>query len=102
MKLLQVALAAAILALSALIVFAIADGSFSQAGRWLTSEPWGLVTLADLYFGFVLSALVIWFFESRRLVALIWILPIPFLGNIWAALWFLVRLPHLRQRLAAR
>lgn len=102
MRVLQILLAAAALAFAGLIVFAIADGSFSEAGTWLTSEPWGLVTLADLYLGFVLSALVIWWFERRLPVALLWVLPIPFLGNVWTAIWFVFRLPHLRDRLARR
>ncbi|WP_422372599.1 hypothetical protein [Hoeflea sp.] len=102
MRALQILLAAAALAFAGLIVFAIADGSFSAAGAWLTSEPWGLVTLADLYLGFMLSALVIWWFERQLPLALLWIVPIPFLGNVWTAIWFVYRLPHLRERLARR
>ncbi|MBU4531196.1 MAG: hypothetical protein KUA43_13620 [Hoeflea sp.] len=102
MKLLQAVIAAATLGLGALIIIAVADGSFYEAGSWLFSEPWGLVTLADLYLGFLLSALIIWFFEPRPLKALIWILPIPILGNLWTAVWFVIRLPHLRERMARR
>lgn len=80
------------------IVWAMAIGDFSAAGTWLTTDPWGIVTLADLYFGFVLSALVIAGFE-RRWPAVFWILPIPFLGNVWTVIWFVVRLPELMRRL---
>ena len=102
MKVLQAVIAAAALGFAALIIIAVADGSFSEAGSWLISEPWGLVTLADLYLGFLLSAVVIWFFEARTLHALLWILPIPVLGNVWTAVWFVMRLPHLRERMARR
>lgn len=102
MKVLQAAIAMAALGFAALIFIAIADGSFTEAGSWLLSEPWGLVTLADLYLGFLLSAVVIWYFERRPLKALIWILPIPLLGNVWTALWFIIRLPHLRERMTRR
>ena len=102
MKILRISIAIMALGLAGLIVVAVADGSFSEAGRWLTSEPWGLVTLADLYLGFVLAAIVIWLCEARPLTALVWILPIPVLGNVWTVLWFLIRLPHLRERLARR
>ncbi len=102
MRLLQLVLAVLALGFAGLIAYAIADGSFSQAGSWLISQPWGQVTLADLYLGFVLSALVIWWFERRLVVALFWILPIPFLGNVWTAIWFILRLPLLRERLARR
>ena len=64
MKLLQAVIAAATFGLGALIIIAMTDGSFSRAGSWLLSEPWGLVTLVDLYLGFLLSAAVIWFFRT--------------------------------------
>ena len=102
MKLLQAIIAAATFGLGVLIIIAVADRSFLEAGNWLFSEPWGLVTLADLYLGFLLSALIIWFFEPRTVNALIWILPIPVLGNLWTAVWFIIRLPHLRERMARR
>lgn len=102
MKLLQAVIAAATLGLGALIIIAVTDGSFFEAGNWLLSEPWGLVTLADLYLGFLLSAAIIGFFETRTLNALLWILPIPILGNLWTAVWFIIRLPHLRERMARR
>jgi hypothetical protein len=56
MRALQFVLAVLALGFAGLIVYAIADGSFSQAGAWLISQPWGQVTLADLYLGFVLGA----------------------------------------------
>ncbi len=82
------------------IAWAVAVGDFSAAGTWLTTDPWGIVTLADLYFGFVLSALVIAGFE-RHWRAVLWILPIPILGNVWTVIWFIVRLPELLRRLGS-
>ncbi len=90
------------IAFAILIVWAIGTDSFSQAGAWLVSQPWGLVTLADLYFGFFLCAVVIWCFEENPGMRLLWILPIPFLGNVWTALWFIIRLPQIFRRLGAR
>ena len=49
----------AALAFAALIVWAAKAGDFSGAGTWLTSHPWGIVTLIDLYIGFAISAVVI-------------------------------------------
>lgn len=102
MRLFQIGLAAMGLGFAALIIYAIVDGSFFEAGSWLTSEPWGMVTLADLYLGFVLSASVIWWFERTPIKRLLWILPIPFLGNVWTVIWFILRLSHLRERLTRR
>lgn len=90
------------LVLTALIVWAVRAGDFAGAGDWLTAEPWGIVTLTDLYFGFTLSALVIAATERRWLPALFWILPIFVLGNVWTGLWFLFRWPELARRLGCR
>lgn len=67
----------------------------------LLGQPWGAVTLADLYLGFFLGAVVIVLFERRLWVGLAWALPIFVLGNVWTALWFVVRLPAIRDRFNA-
>jgi len=90
------------LVLTALIALAVGTGDFSAAGDWLFSHPWGWVTLADLYAGFLLSALVIGLFERSWIVRLAWIAPIFVLGNVWTAIWFAWRTPELVRRLCAR
>jgi Protein of unknown function (DUF1475) len=84
--------------LAGLIIFAISSGDFWQAGHWLTSDPWGLVTLADLYLGLAVAAALIALFE-RSWTALLWIIPLPFLGNVWTIVWFVLRLPEIARRL---
>ena len=101
MTLLRLILSALAIAFAILIVWAIGSGTFSEAGAWLMSEPWGLVSMADLYLGFLLSSLVIFLFERRWWIALLWILPIPILGNVWTAVWFVWRLPEIARRLRA-
>jgi hypothetical protein len=94
MSLIRLAIAIAGLAFAALIVWAIRTGDFWAAGNWLTSDPWGIVTLADLYLGFLLTAVVIAAFEPP-LKAAFWIIPLPFLGNVWSVIWFVMALPRL-------
>jgi len=89
------------LALGGLIVLAIPGGDFGAAGSWLMSDPWGRVTLFDLYLGFFLLAVIIAFFEKHPLRAVLWIAPLPFLGNIWATVWLVLALPELVRRLRA-
>lgn len=89
------------LALGALIVLAFESGDFSAAGDWLMADPWGRVTLADLYLGFFYFALVIALFERQPLRAALWIAPLPVLGNVWAAIWLVLALPELARRLRA-
>lgn len=97
MRALRLGLAILAAALAGLIVWAVLAGDFGEAGRWLTSDPWGIVTLADLYLGFVLAAVVIAALE-RRWTAVLWIAPIPILGNVWTAIWFVLRFPALLRR----
>lgn len=89
------------LLLTGLIFWAIAAGDFSAAGDFLLGKPWGIVSMVDLYLGFLLSAVVIFYVEADKKIALIWLLPIFVLGNIVTALWFVLRgLTRLRTALA--
>lgn len=87
------------LVLTALIFHAVRAGDFSSAGTWLTSDPWGVVTLFDLYFGFILCAVVIAATERKILPGVFWITPVFVLGNVWTALWFVIRGRRLFDRL---
>jgi hypothetical protein len=89
------------LALAALIVWASLTGDFRAEGVWLTSHAWGIVSLADLYIGFLISAVIIALFEKPKIAAL-WIIPLPFLGNVWTLVWLAFRLPALRAILSGR
>ena len=94
MNFMRLALAFIGVALVILIAWAFNAGDFGEAGAWLTTDPWGIVTLADLYFGFLLSAVMIGFLE-RNWKAVLWIAPIPVLGNVWTVLWVIFRFPVL-------
>lgn len=73
------------------------DGSFMDAINWLISESWGVVSLIDLYLGFFFIGVLIWLLEPKRWIALLFILPLPFLGNVWAAVWMAWRLASVIQ-----
>ena len=89
------------LAFAALIIWASLTGDFRAEGAWLTSHAWGIVSLADLYIGFLISAVVIARFEKPKIAAL-WIIPLPFLGNVWTLVWLAIRLPALSALLSGR
>lgn len=86
-------------AFAALILWASLVADFWASFDAIAADPWGIVTLADLYLGFFLIAIVIACFEGGGIRAVLWIAPLPFLGNVWAVVWFVVRLPRLRRRL---
>lgn len=75
-------------------------GSFFDQLAVVTTLPWGIATLADLYVGFVIFAAIVFLTERSWLVAALWAAPVFIVGNIWAALWLVIRLPHLAKQLS--
>lgn len=94
----------AAIALSALIFWALGadDRGLFAVLAGMAGEPWTVVTLADLYLGFAVSAAIIILAERRLASGLLWAAPIFVLGNLWTALWLAVRLPSLARRLRSR
>lgn len=94
-------LGVALLAAVLWAAFAGADlhGTFLQQGGVLTTLPWGIATLTDLYVGFAFFAVIVFLAERSWIAALVWALPIFVLGNIWAAVWLVMKLPSLARRL---
>ena len=87
------------LGLLALIVWAAGAADIGASFSAMMDDPWGVVTLADLYLGFVILAGVVWVAEPDKRIALVFILPLPLLGNVWAAVWLALRLGRLAARL---
>lgn len=105
MNVVRAAIAVAGLALLAVVLwaaFAMQDlhGTFLDQLAVLTTLPWGIATLADLLVGFLLFAVLVFLTERSWLVAALWAAPVFIFGNIWAALWFVIRLPHLAKQLS--
>ena len=101
MTLIRILCAVGGLILAASIVWAIQtwDGGFMDAINWLISEPWGVVSLIDLYLSFFFVAVLIWLLERNKFIALVFILPLPFLGHVWSAIWMVWRLGAIAARL---
>lgn len=105
MNVLRAAVAILGLAMVALILwaaFAAPDlhGTFFDQLNVLTTMPWGVATLADLIIGFIFFAIIVFLTERSWVVAALWAAPIFILGNAWAAVWLVIRLPHLAKQLS--
>ena len=86
-------LTAFILLLTAVITGAFAYGFhsgdfFAEFGR-IIALPWGLATLVDVYIGFILVGLWIFWREADAVRALLCFLPLLLLGNLYACLYIL-------------
>jgi hypothetical protein len=85
---LPLALAAA---LTGAILWAFTAADFWESFGRIVADPWGVVSLVDLYVGFVLFAMVIYAVERGRPIAFAFILPTFLLGNVVPAVWLAYR-----------
>ncbi len=74
---------AGLLAMTAVLIYGFTIGNFSEEGARLLSMPWGIVSLVDLYVGFILFSGWIVFREKAWLPSLIWVILMMVLG-FWA------------------
>lgn len=72
------------------IVWALGEKSLSVSFGEMIRDPWGIVTLIDLYSGFVAFALVVAYFE-RPLVAGLLFIALCVLGNVVSLGWLAFR-----------
>ncbi|MEM6627278.1 MAG: hypothetical protein AAF719_11300 [Pseudomonadota bacterium] len=103
MTLFRIIAAIVAIAMAAVIVWAGwgRQANLFEEGGAIAAMPWGVVTLVDLYAGFLLFAGVILLFERNKLVGLAWALPVFFLGNVWTGVWAVLRARELARRLKA-
>jgi hypothetical protein len=93
--------AIAFVVLAAAIVWAAGQADIIESFARITDDPWGVVTLVDLYAGFAVVAVLIGLIEPRRWVTLLVVILIPFLGSLVPAAWLVARFP-LVTRIGAR
>jgi hypothetical protein len=84
---LRAACLAAALALTAAIVWAFQTAVFSASFGAMIRDPWGVVTLIDLYGGFLFACIVMAHLEPDRRISIPAIALTPFLGNIVPLVW---------------
>jgi hypothetical protein len=73
------------------IVWAFSLMPFWEGVAKVTANPWGVVTLVDLYLGFLIFGIVLWRFEPNRVIAGVAIALMPVLGNLVPLAWLVWR-----------
>lgn len=80
------------LAMTAVLLNGFISGNFAQDGGELLRNPWGIVSVVDLYVGFVLFSLWIGFREKSVVSAVIWIVLMMVFGFFTASVYILINL----------
>jgi hypothetical protein len=72
-----------LLAMTAVLIYGFTVGDFAADGAKILSNPWGIVSLVDLYVGFALFSGWIVYREKAWLPSVIWVIAMMVLG-FWA------------------
>ncbi len=80
------------LAMIAVLLNGFINGDFSADGAELLANPWGIVSLVDLYVGFILFSMWIAFREKSVASAVIWIILMMVFGFLTASIYILINL----------
>ena len=92
MKLAKMIALAGLVAMTGILIYAFTVGDFGAEGSVLLSMPWGIVSMVDLYVGFILFSGWIVYREGSFLRALPWVVLMMVLGFFTASLYTLLAL----------
>ena len=81
-----------VLAMTTVLVYGFTVGDFLSEGSQLTAMPWGIVSLVDLYTGFILFSGWIIYLEKSLPVAILWTIAMMTLGFFAGSLYAFVAL----------
>ena len=83
---------AGLIAMTIILIYAFTNGDFFTEGSLLLSMPWGIVSLVDLYVGFILFSLWIIYRETTWWHAAIWVILMMTLGFFTGSLYAFIAL----------
>lgn len=92
MKVAKVVSLLGVLAMSVVLVYGFTVGNFASDGSEILSNPWGIVSLVDLYVGFGLFSVWIVYREEEIYKAVIWVILMMVLGFFAGSLYVLIAL----------
>ncbi len=89
MKITKLLAVLGILAMSAILFYGFTVGDFFEDGALIMQNPWGIVSLVDLYTGFILFSIWIAFREQNILLAILWISAMMIFGFLTGSVYVL-------------
>ncbi|UCC64815.1 MAG: DUF1475 family protein [Anaerolineae bacterium] len=81
-----------LLAMTGVLVYGFTVGDFAGEGKQLLSMSWGIVSLVDLYTGFILFSGWIVYREKSLVRSVVWVVLMMVLGFWTASLYTLIAL----------
>lgn len=81
-----------LLAMTAVLIYGFLAGDFGADGQKILNNPWGIVSLVDLYVGFSLFSAWIIYREKSFITSLLWVVLMMTLGFFTGALYVLLAL----------
>jgi hypothetical protein len=90
MRVTKVLSAIGLLAMTAALIYGFSVGNFRTDGSKLLQNPWGVVSMVDLYTGFTLFSLWIIFREKSTIRSVVWVVLMMVLGFFTASLYTLL------------
>ena len=81
-----------LIAMSLVLLNGLINGNFGEDGGEILANPWGIVSLVDLYVGLALFSMWIAFREKILPVAISWIVLMMVLGFFTGSLYALIAL----------
>lgn len=80
-----------LLVMSGALIYGFTQGDFASDGAKIMANPWGVVSLVDLYVGFALfSAWIV--YRERSAWSILWVILMMVLGFFTASLYVLIAL----------
>ena len=92
MKIAKIIAALGILAMSAVLIYGFTVGDFGVDGGQILNNPWGIVSMVDLYTGFTLFSAWIVYREKSIPRSIIWVLLMMVLGFFTASVYVFIAL----------
>jgi hypothetical protein len=81
-----------VVAMGGVLIYAFTTGDFNREGNQLLTMPWGIVSLVDLYVGFILFSGWIVYREKSLVRSVFWVVLMMVLGFFTASLYTLIAL----------
>ena len=81
-----------LLAMTVVLIYGFTVGNFREDGAALLSNPWGIVSIVDLYVGFILFSMWIVYREKSVSRSIIWVILMMVLGFFTGSLYTFIAL----------